>query len=518
MFGASFGIISQALEIYRKSLDIRNRNVINANDPDYVEENPVVKSFAPVGINFEEVRRDQNIYYLNLRNEKLSLVKYLEGRNDALASVEGMFQELFEGSGVIDYTGRFYTSYMDLMKEPTNEGARGSLYESARALVDFIKTRGRDIDKLDQTLDFGLRRAVDRANELIRKIHAVNMEITVMYAQTYARGRDYKNFLDMRDRYIRELSELINVTLQEDEIGRVKVITSKGFVLVDFMDSYRELEYAGGRIWWGTTDITDVIRSGDIKALLDTREDLSRFKGKLDDFAKQLISEVKLPREGSGTWYLIQNVPDPTVSVSSFGIEGTLEFYDGSTLLGTIDYGPLSLSDLETLINSDPTLTAAGFSATLITNPDGTYTLRIDNSSPSRSVRDTGANFYESSPVFVGSGLADIEVAPTLRSDLEDIDFSLAAVFSSFASGWWDRSEELINLLISDISTTRADVRDELRIESALLESIDRKVKEMQGVSIDKEFMEIMKIQRTYEAVARIVQTIDELLETTLSV
>ncbi|HIC97294.1 MAG TPA: hypothetical protein EYP11_02710, partial [Aquificaceae bacterium] len=180
-------------------------------------------------------------------------------------------------------------------------------------------------------------------------------------------------------------------------------------------------------------------------------------------------------------------------------------------------YGPLSLSDLETLINSDPTLTAAGFSATLITNPDGTYTLRIDNSSPSRSVRDTGANFYESSPVFVGSGLADIEVAPTLRSDLEDIDFSLAAVFSSFASGWWDRSEELINLLISDISTTRADVRDELRIESALLESIDRKVKEMQGVSIDKEFMEIMKIQRTYEAVARIVQTIDELLETTLS-
>ncbi|HIC97681.1 MAG TPA: hypothetical protein EYP11_04715, partial [Aquificaceae bacterium] len=372
MFGASFGIISQALEIYRKSLDIRNRNVINANDPDYVEENPVVKSFAPVGINFEEVRRDQNIYYLNLRNEKLSLVKYLEGRNDALASVEGMFQELFEGSGVIDYTGRFYTSYMDLMKEPTNEGARGSLYESARALVDFIKTRGRDIDKLDQTLDFGLRRAVSRANELIRKIHAVNMEITVMYAQTYARGRDYKNFLDMRDRYIRELSELINVTLQEDEIGRVKVITSKGFVLVDFMDSYRELEYAGGRIWWGTTDITDVIRSGDIKALLDTREDLSRFKGKLDDFAKQLISEVKLPREGSGTWYLIQNVPDPTVPVSSFGIEGTLEFYDGSTLLGTIDYGPLSLSDLETLINSDPTLTAAGFSATLITNPDGT--------------------------------------------------------------------------------------------------------------------------------------------------
>jgi len=527
MFGASFGIISQALEIYRKSLDIRNRNVINANNPDYVEENPVVESFAPAGINLSDVLRDQNMYYVSLRNAKLSLVRYLEERSGVLANVEGVFQELFEGTGINDYTNRFYRAYLDLMKDPTNGGAKNELYNAAKSLSDFIRNKARDLDELGNSLDFTIRETVTRANELIRKIYVINRDITVTYAQTYARGKDYKNLLDTRDKYLRELSELININVQEDEIGRVKVITSKGFALVDFQDNYWQLEYTGGRLFWKSkggdnVDITDVIESGKLKALFDAMGDLDRFKGKLDALAKDLISNVKIPRENSGTWYLVKNVQDPTQPLSTYGIDGNLEFYDNSTtpptLLASINnYGSLSLNDLANAINTNPALTSAGFSATVVSNPDGTYTLRIDNPNPSYSVSDSGGNIYESSPVFQGTGLSDIVPVSTLRSDLDDLDFSLADTFSDFANDWWDSSRQRVNDLVSDISTTQADVKDKLRIESALLESLDRKIQEMQGVSIDKEFMEIMKIQRTYQAVARIVRTIDELLQTTLN-
>jgi len=167
-------------------------------------------------------------------------------------------------------------------------------------------------------------------------------------------------------------------------------------------------------------------------------------------------------------------------------------------------------------INSNPTLSAAGFSALVVTNPDGTYTLRIENADPRYSVSDSGGNVYESSPVFSGTGLSDIKPVDSLSSDLDDLDFALTDTFSNYANGWWDETKGYVSDLISDISTTQADVKDKLRIESALLESLDRKLKEMQGVSIDKEFMELMKIQRTYEAVAKIVTAIDELLQTTL--
>ncbi len=523
MFGSSFGIISQALEIYRKALDIRNRNIVNANNPDYVEEEPVIKSFAPVGINFEEVRRDQNLYFLSLRNSKLSLVRYLEERSGILSNVEGVFQELFEGTGISDYTDRFYRAYLDLMKNPTNEGAKNEIYNSARSLVDFLRAKAGDLDRLDNSVDFSLSRAVARINELVRKIYVINKEITVAYAQTYARGRDYKNLLDERDMYLRELSELINIDIQEDDIGRVKVLTSMGFTLVDFQEGYWSLRYAGGRVFWdskanGDTDITEVIESGKVKALLDARMDIARFRSELDRIARQLISEVKIPRENSGTWFLIRNVPDPSVPLSTYGIDGDLEFYSGGLLVGTVSgYGSLSLNDLVNTINSDPAITGAGFSATLVANPDGSYTVRIENTDPEAEVVDTGNNVYESSPVFEGTGVGDIRVVGSLRDDVNDLNFSLTDTFSGFANVWWENTRGLVRDLIGDISTTQADVKDKLRIESALLESLDRRLKEMQGVSIDKEFMEIMKIQRTYEAIARVVRTIDELLETTIN-
>ncbi len=526
MFGSSFGIISQALEIYRKSLDIHNRNVINANNPDYVQEDPVIESFAPAGINFQEVRRDQNIYYLNLRNSKLSLVSYLQERSGFLENVEGIFQELFEGTGINDYTNRFFQAYLDLMKDPTNEGAKNELINSAKALSDFLQTKTSDLDKLDQSVDYTLRDKVSRANELIRKLFVINKDITISYAQTYARGKDYKNLLDTRDKYLRELSELININIQEDEIGRVKLTTSKGFALLDYTDNYWQLEYSGGRLYWKSksgpdTDITDIVESGKIKALLDVRSDISRFRSKLSNIATSLISSVKIPRENSNTVYLIKNVSDPTVPLSGYGIDGNLEFYDDSAtppLLTTIsNYGTLSLNDLANAINTDPALSSAGISATVINNPDGTYTLRIDLPTANHSVSDSGGNFFESSPLFTGTGARDIQPVNTLGSDLQDLDFAFADTFSDFANTWWQSIKDSVNDLVSDISNTQADTKDKLYIEEALLQSLDRKLQEMQGVSIDREFMEIMKVKRTYEAVAKIVSTIDELLQTTLN-
>ncbi len=527
MFGASFGIVSQALEIYKKAIDIHNRNIMNANNPDYVEEQPSVKSFAPAGINLEDVIREQNLYYLNLRNSKLSTVRYLEERSNSLTNVEGMFQELFEGTGISDYTNRFFQAYENLMKNPTNEGAKNELYNSARALAGFIRNRRRDLDRLDNNINTSIEDVIRRINELTRKLYVLNKDLNVFYGQTYARGRDYKNVLDERDKYVRELSELINIQIQVDEIGRVKVVTSKGFTLVDFYDNYWQLEYRNEKVYWLPdysnvgVDITDVIESGKLKALIDAKRDAKRFKDQLDQVAQYLISNVKLPRENSGTWYLVKNVDDPDTVLSTYGIDGTLEFYDNSTtpptLIATIaNYGSLSLNDLASQINSNPTLTSAGFSATVVNNPDGTYSILIQNTNPNYDVQDSGVNILESSPVFTGTNGGNIREVSTLADDMNDINYSLTDTFSGFGTTWWDEAKLKVNNLISDISNTQADVKDKLRIENALLESLNRKLQEIQGVSIDKEFMEIMKVKRTYEAVAKVVTTIDELIRTTL--
>jgi flagellar hook-associated protein 1 FlgK len=50
-----------------------------------------------------------------------------------------------------------------------------------------------------------------------------------------------------------------------------------------------------------------------------------------------------------------------------------------------------------------------------------------------------------------------------------------------------------------------------------VLSSLNAKLQEMQGVSIDKEFMEVFQLQKSYQALAKVVSAMDELIQTTLN-
>jgi flagellar hook-associated protein 1 FlgK len=252
---------------------------LNANNPDYAQEDPVIKTFVPYGISLETIERVKSLHYVQQRNAQLSLVSSLDERIKNNTRVEDLLQEFTQGLGGIEYINTFFTSYQNLMKDPTNEGARVNLVQSANSLVGYLKY-------------------VDKVNSITKKLAKLNQEILITYAQTYARGQDYKNILDERDRLLRELSEYINIRVQEDDIGRVKVETSKGFVLVEDKFSW-ELAYDGAnkRILWKSkdgsqVDISGEISGGRIRGGLDAIADLQDYQNRLDQLAKKLISKV----------------------------------------------------------------------------------------------------------------------------------------------------------------------------------------------------------------------------------
>jgi len=83
---------------------------------------------------------------------------------------------------------------------------------------------------------------------------------------------------------------------------------------------------------------------------------------------------------------------------------------------------------------------------------------------------------------------------------LNDLDFSKTDEFTDLARGWWQETGDIYRDLINTIASTQNDLKKREEIESALLSSIDTKLKEYQGVSVDKEFLEMMEIKRVYEA------------------
>jgi len=515
MFGGTLGIVSQGLEIFRKSIDIRNRNILNANNPDYAQEDPVIKTSVPYGISLETIERVKSLHYVQQRNAQLSLVSSLDERTKNNTRVEEIFQEFNQGLGGLEYLNSFFTSYQDLMKDPTNEGARAKLVQSANSLVGYLKDRKKNLDTISQSIDYSMRQYVDKVNSITKKLAKLNQEILVTYAQTYARGQDYKNILDERDRLLRELSDYINIRVQEDDIGRVKVETSKGFVLVEDKFSW-EIAYDGAnkRVLWKSkdgsqVDISGEISGGRLKGGLDAIADLQDYQNRLDQLAKKLISEVKLPaRTGITEYYWTLNYTDPTTD--PLGTSGTITLNGSSSVI--INYTSAdTLTDLASAINS----AGVGFSAAVVANPDGTYTLQITSSDPSYTITDS--NGIVGGRVFEGAGISDINVAGDISTQLSNLDYSKADEFNQFSRLWWDNSKNIYQGLTNAIAGNLNSYKKQYDIENAMLSSLNAKLQEMQGVSIDKEFMEVFQLQRSYQALAKVVSAMDELIRTTLN-
>ncbi|ADC89730.1 flagellar hook-associated protein FlgK [Thermocrinis albus DSM 14484] len=514
MLGATFGIVSQGLQILRKAIEIRNRNVLNASNPDYAQENPRIESFAPVGIKLEDVERVRNFYLLSERNNRLSVVNYLEERIKKGEAVEDLFQEFTGGVGGAEYINNFFRAFQDLMKDPTNVGARADLVRQANTLMGYIRDRKGDMDRVFNSTVYNLQRYVGRVNELTQKLAQINRDILTTYARTYSSGKDYKNLLDERDRLLRELSELINVRVQEDDIGRVRVEMAGGFLLVEEGRSWTITYDASSRkVFWNskdgsTVDVTGHINGGRIKGAVEFLKDLDLYLQGLDNVAKRLISRVKLPViKGSDQYYwtTVKNSPGDPI-----GESGSITLVGVSSV--TVSYQPSdTLQDIANIINAQN----AGFTASVVQEPDGTYTLRIVSSDPSYQITDSNGNIGVK--VFTGTGLQDGGVNPQLPSLMGNLDYSVADRFFSLSSRWWEDLKDLYQKLVSDISSTQNTLKKQHEIEKALLDSLNARLSELQGVSIDQEFMEIMQLQRSYEALAKTVSAMDDLLRTTLN-
>lgn len=519
MFGATFGIVAQGLELFRKSVDIRNRNILNANNPDYAQEDPLIKSFSPAGITLEDIVRSQNFYYMSLRNQKLSVVSSLDTTIKGNSQIENLFQEFIQGLGGSEYINRFFTAYQDLMKEPTNEGARSELLNSAQSLISYLKGRRKDMDKALSSTDYDMRQYIGRINTLTKKLAQINQEILTGYAQTYARGKDYKNLLDERDKYLRELSELMNITVQEDDIGRVRVETSHGFVLVE--DRYNwELKYDSGnrRVLWKSkdgseVDISNLISGGKLKGLLEFQQDLQGYINQIENISKKLISEVKLPLNAQATnnWFWMRNVNDPDAPL---GFSGSITFnFSGSSVV--INYS--STNSLNDIINTINSTLSPNFTVSLIQNPDGTYTMRITATDPNYSIEDSNNLIHRSEGLFVGTGISDMALNSNINTYIQNISYERVDEFMDFSRTWWEGTKSVYNSLVDKIASRQKDLKTKHEIENALLNSLNARLQEIQGVSIDNEFIEIMKLQRSYEALARTINAMDEMIQATLN-
>ncbi len=217
---------------------IIGHNIANVNTPGYSRQVVDLENVRPSviglkdggrGVDLIGIRsiRDQFIdNQITDRRQYEGLYNTLDG---VMASVEALFDES-NGLGLSDGLTNFFNAWADVANQPTNIPTRNSLVSKTQSFtLAMNKSHQRLVDQ-QEVNDANVAATVQDINAILNEIAKLNEEVA--YAE--GSGNPANDLLDIRERRIRELSEMVGISHYYDASNNSVTIDLGGRPLVSF--------------------------------------------------------------------------------------------------------------------------------------------------------------------------------------------------------------------------------------------------------------------------------------------
>ncbi len=443
LFGA-LTAASQALLSQKVGITTTNRNLSNVYTDGYSREAPVFADVPGMGVQVETVKRVFSRAYFKRLIDENGEYSQLSAYKNVLSQIESLFNDPM-GSGLSDAINQFFNSLNDIAVKPDDIAARENFLAVAKTLVGRIRDTYSSLEEIETTSVSHLKDVVSEVNRLTEKLAEINKNM-LLYKDFPER---YNQYLDERDRTLKELSSLVDVKVVYLPDERVRVFTAKGFPLVSEERSFDlsvEESADGVKVLADGIDVTGDFAKGEVGGTIAGIKAVEEFKQKLNNLVSTFAEKVNQQHE------------------AGYDLYG-----DTGVALFSSDNGqPIDASNI-TLAFEDPKKVAAA--------SDPNY-LASDNT----NVKNL------------------ISLGEEKFSELSDLSFA----------------EYYGTEIASSIGSEVKSVDDLLKASQFRLDAIEEKVKELSGVNVDEELVNLTRYQRAYEAAARVVTVTDELLQTVL--
>lgn len=349
---------------------------------------------------------------------------------------------------------------------------------SARDLASAITNASEGVQQSRQRADRSISDQVQRLNDALQELQELNGMITA----AKVRGNDDAALRDHRQNLMDEVSEMIPVRALPRDNGAIALYSSGGAALLDGSASVVEftksnavtphMSVGGGTLSSltingfevSTDSETGAIRGGTLGAQFEIRDEMApRAQVQLDAFARDLVERFQDPGV------------DPTLGVGDAGL-----FTDNGA-----SFDPLNEVGLSERLQ----INAA------VDSRQGGEAWRIRDG--------IGA------VVPGNSGNASI-----LQSLDDALDTARTPGSGNFGTGSFDAAG-LMSTMMSFLTSSRANEEQHLTFASTQFQELT----EMQladGVDSDEELRRLILIEQAYAANARIIETVDEMMQTIL--
>ena len=572
-------IASSALFANQKALDVTSHNVANANTKGYTREEVIFKANAPSmgittssgystgqigsGVSIEDIERVRNMFLdSQFRNESQQSGEW-DIKNQILTAVQEIFNEPSD-SGITTVLSDFFDSLQELSKNPQSNDVRSLVRQNAVSLTDTVNNLYNQLSDQKEQAVFNIKTDVTQINSLAKQIG--NLDDQIYKFETT--GNEANDLRDQRDSLVDQLSALANVKAYETSNGQYRIDIG-GRALVNGNVSY-DIEYADNGsditkpsdvIKWQDDGSGVDIQGGEIQGLFDmVYGDNSGLKGipyymdQLDDFAYNFAKSFnEVHKQG----YTLNSTEDHPIA-------GT-DFFDMKTATDEDHKGYAKIFGISSII-SDPVsglnmIAASGTGepgnnenalklAALSTDTtvfeddiqnvkyDGaaetvTITLRdnIDTSSlAGAKVKIDGADIditadeIKNNTITLSVAGSPDEIAISgvkytngLVSDDDPESITLNAG-SYQAPGKSGTFGDRINSIISGLGVDGQQADSMSSNQDNLVKQVNSLRAQTSGVSLDEEMTNLIKYQHSYQAAAKIISTIDNMLDTLLNI
>lgn len=567
---SSLQMAGNTLQAMQIGLHVVGNNIANANTPGYVRERAVYTP-APVqklgnltiGLGVEIAGIVQNI-------DQFAEQRLRDAGGDRAGAEiqEGAYRDLevllnsLGDSNVGAKLTNFFNSLSEINNEPGNVANKNLAISAGEQLTRAINTLHREVNVLHDDLNTRVDQLAGEINSLTEEIRQLNLRIVNLEAGG-ASGSDAGGLRSQRGLALKRLAEIADIESNETETGVVNITVNGQFLV--FEATRREVvseqvsidDEVNQQIVYADDGSALPANGGELGGIYESRDTiLGDFLEGFDEFTAALAFEFnKVYSQGQGIEGFTSLTGTYRVDVSSLplhqaGLDFTPENGEFTVLVSNKDEEngkPKSHTIEIDLLGTNGPPTTLNLLANQLDAIDGiTATVNVDNQlminseSPASiefgfendssgvlaalgintfftgsSASTLGVNAELTSGVGAGAKFADGLRDPNDSNYLGGVNALRLYDLQDQALGSEDGRtiggiyQQLIDQTTQGASTSSA-VAEGLRTFEGTLEA---EAASVSGVNLDEEAIDMIQLQRAYQASARYISTLSELLD-----
>lgn len=549
-----FNILNTAQEGLRSQLlamEVTGHNISNVQTEGYSRQEVSFETTIPrfteagrigTGVKVGGIDRAHDTFLkLQILGESAELGKS-RVKKEVYDQIEILLSEN-SGQSVNKSLSNFFSGIQDVASNPTSPAERSTLLAEGQALVSTFNNLGDSLFQIQQNLNSLVSVDIGKINSYIKEIAQLNEVIHANEPTTFS-ANDYR---DQRDLKVKKLNEIIDLNYVDENDGQISLTRTDGTPLVLNSTAFTLLTSTNGNnksfndvIVQGPEgnkiNITSTITGGTLKGYLDMRDKIvEEVKDKLDRLAAAFVKEFnEIHQQGFGidgsTGNNFFKALETTVltNVNNTG-SAKLIAKNGDPSNISVDKYEITITDSNSFTLKNLT---KGSSSGTFTFQQGTsfnlangYTIAISGTPAVGDTFQLSASENAARNMSIGSGVLSnankISAGLNTRRDggnaLNLIKLQSQLVFDSVtldsAGSGTFTFDEFYNSLVSTLGVQASASQSSLKQQEGILRQLNIRRESVSGVSIDEEMVNMIKFQQAYNAAARLISIVDEMME-----